>query len=290
MKVSVCMTAYNQDHYISEAIESVIYQATKFPYELVIGEDHSTDKTLDICLHHQNRHPRMIGVYPRHKNLGLARNLALTWAECRGDYIAMLEGDDIWCSPLKLQKQAVFLDSHPEYSMCFTLTDINSDQPNRHDQWPYRKNLKETLTASDILKHNLIANCSVMYRKAFPVLPAWLQSLPYCDICLHALHALNGPIGYIPELMATYRLHKGSAFESLPLLQRVKSSSVLYAALIDHLPPPYCHDARQTLLMMYLALHQWNNSAGEFGKLPLKHRLTWPLLPAEQLYHLWKVR
>ena len=74
--ISVLMTAYNQEHFISEAIESVIYQTE--PLELIIGEDHSTDKTLDICLHYKSRHPRMIGVYPRHKNLGVSRNTALT--------------------------------------------------------------------------------------------------------------------------------------------------------------------------------------------------------------------
>ena len=289
-KVSVCMTTYNQGAYISEAIESVLCQKTTFPFELVIGDDCSTDGTLEVCQRYQAKYPGVVILHPRHPNLGFAKNLALTWAECKAQYVAMLEGDDLWCSPSKLQEQADFLEANLEYSMCFALTNIKSDRPNRHDQWPYRKTKKRTLTTSDILQHNLIANCSVMYRKAFPQLPEWTQSLPYFDICLHSLHSLNGPIGYIPKLMATYRLHSGSTFESKCFTERTRLSSVVYAELANHLPAPYCHQARQTLLLMYVAQRRWRDSAGTFLRLPLKYQLTWLTIPAEQLYHLWKIR
>jgi glycosyltransferase involved in cell wall biosynthesis len=288
--VSVCMTTYNQAPYISEAIESVLCQETSFPFELVIGEDCSTDKTLEICRQYQTRYPEVIKLHPRHPNLGFAKNLALTWAECKGQYIAILEGDDLWCSPSKLQEQVDFLQANPDYSMCYTKTNIKSEEPNRHDQWPYRQTRKNTLTTSDILRHNLIANCSVMYRRAFPQLPEWTLSLPYFDICLHSLHSLNGPVGRIPKIMATYRLHGSSSFESKSYLERMRLSSVVYAELANHLPSPYCHQATETLLMMYLGLRRWRDSLQAFLRLPPKYQLTWPAIPAEQLYHMCRVR
>ena len=288
--VSVCMTTYNQAAYISEAIESVLRQETSFPFELVIGEDCSADKTLEICRQYQTRQPGIIKLHPRHPNVGFAKNLALTWAECRGPYIAILEGDDLWCSPSKLQEQIDFLQANPNYSMCYTRTNIKSDKPNRHDEWPYRQTFKTTLTTSDILRHNLIANCSVVYRRAFAQLPEWTQSLPYFDICLHALHSLRGPIGRIPKIMATYRLHSGSTFEGKSFTERMRLSSVLYTELANHLPAPYCHQARQSLLLMYLGLHRWRDSTRAFLRLPRRYQLTWPVIPAEQLYHMWKVR
>jgi len=288
--VSVCMTTYNQAAYVSEAIESVVRQETSFSFELVIGEDCSTDKTLEICRQYQTRYPEVIKLHPRQPNLGFAKNLALTWAECKGQCIAMLEGDDLWCSSSKLQEQVGFLEANPDCSMCYTLTNIRSDRHNRHDQWPYRQPSKRTPTTSDILRHNPIANCSVIYRRAFQQLPEWTQSLPYFDICLHSLHSLNGPVGRIPKIMATYRLHGGSSFESKSYMEHIRLSSVVYAALADHLPPPYSHQARQTLLLIYLGLRRWRDSSRTFLKLPPKYQLTWPAIPAEQLYHMWKVR
>jgi len=291
-KVSVCMTVYNQERYIAEAIEGVIYQTTGFPFELVIGEDHSTDGTLAVCQQYVKTHSKLIRLHPRPRNLGVARNQAQTWAECQGDYIAMLDGDDFWCSPLKLQTQAKFLDNNPSFSMCFTKCNLLSDTPNRHDRWPYRDNLKGTLTISDILRHNLIANCSVMYRRAIRQYPEWIAALPYCDIALHSLHSMGGPIGYIPELMATYRLHEGSHFESLSFFERVEYSIQMYTALANNLPQPYSAEAMQMLLMMRLGLglKRVRDSVATFRTLPLKYQLTFPLIPLEQLYHLWVIR
>lgn len=292
VKVSVCMTVYNQERFIAEAIEGVLYQSAGFPFELVIGEDHSTDGTLAVCEEYQRHHPSLIRLHARAHNLGCARNQATTWSECRGQYIAMLDGDDFWCSPLKLHRQATFLDQHADYSMCFTRCGLLSDTPNRHDRWPYRINYKQTLSTSDILRHNLIANCSVMYRRAFRQYPAWVTDLPYCDIALHSLHSLNGPIGYIPEEMATYRLHQESHFEAMPFFSRVEYSIMLYAALANNLPQPYSAEAMQMLLMMRLGLgvKKFKDSAATFRTLPLKYQVTFPLIPLEQLYHLWVIR
>jgi glycosyltransferase involved in cell wall biosynthesis len=286
------MTAYNQEQYIAEAIEGVIYQTADFPFELVIGEDHSTDGTLAVCQQYVKTHSKLIRLYARPRNLGVARNQAQTWAECQGEYIAMLDGDDFWCSPLKLQTQAKFLDNNPNFSMCFTKCNLLSDAPNRHDRWPYRDNLKGTLTISDILRHNLVANCSVMYRRAVRQYPEWIAALPYCDIALHSLHSMGGPIGYIPELMATYRLHEGSHFESLPFFERVEYSIQMYAALANNLPQPYSAEAMQMLLMMRLGLgvKKLKDTVATIRTLPLKYQVTFPLIPLEQLYHLWVIR
>jgi glycosyltransferase involved in cell wall biosynthesis len=292
VKVSVCMTVFNQEKYVGEAIEGVLYQTTGFPFELVIGEDDSTDRSLAVCQEYQQRHPSVIRLHHRDCNLGCGRNQAQTWKECQGEYIAMLDGDDLWCSPLKLLQQATFLDRHPEYSMCFTRCGLLSDEPNRHDRWPYRINCKQTLTTSDILRHNLIANCSVMYRRAFLEYPAWISELPYCDIALHSSHSLGGPIGYIPQEMAIYRLHKGSHFEAMPFFDRVEYSIELYAALANNLPQPYSAEAMQMLLMMRLGLgaKKFKDIIATLRTLPLKYQATFPLIPLEQLYHLWVIK
>ena len=116
--VSVAMIAYNVDRYISEAIESVLMQKTKFPFELIIGEDFSTDNTLQIVLEYQKKYPKIIRVLVREKNLGLTPNSVDTQNHCLGKYIALLDGDDYWTDEHKLQKQIDVLENHSEYSGC----------------------------------------------------------------------------------------------------------------------------------------------------------------------------
>lgn len=119
LKVSVLMLTYNQERYINEAIRSVMLQETNFLFELVIGNDASTDCTGTICEDWQRKYPEQIVLFNRKKNLGLQQNFIQTYARCRGQYIAICEGDDFWTDKRKLQIQADFLDTHPDYSTCF---------------------------------------------------------------------------------------------------------------------------------------------------------------------------
>lgn len=123
--VSVNMITYNHEPYIRQAIEGVMMQKTDFEFELVIGEDASTDKTREICFEYQKRYPDKIRVLWWHENLyrnphpagGNSRRVS---ARCRGEFIALCEGDDYWIDPLKLQKQVDVMRKHPNVGFCFT--------------------------------------------------------------------------------------------------------------------------------------------------------------------------
>src|SRR5580700_3234664 len=109
MKLSVAMITYNQERYIGQAIESVLAQRVNFDYEIVIGEDCSTDGTREIVRDFGRRYPNRIVPLVRDQNLGGPKNLISTLASCRGQYVALLEGDDHWTSADKLQKQVDYL-------------------------------------------------------------------------------------------------------------------------------------------------------------------------------------
>lgn len=284
--ISVCMTTYNQEKYIAEAIESVLSQKTTFPVELVIGEDCSPDGTCRVCQGYASKYPN-ITVLNHKANMGLPHNLSLVWQECKGQYIAMLEGDDFWSSPDKLQTQVELMEQHPEYSMCFTRTKVQDETGhNNHRQFPYREINKPALSLSDTIHHNLMANCSVMYRAGLaPKFPSWLLESQCPDLALHCLHLLHGLSGYIPEYMAVYRMHNQSAFESRSLAEKVSIHTHTYRALSEHLPYPYSEQARQTLIMMHLGLVVYG-----FFKMPLWFKLTGWTIALEELNHLRKVR
>ncbi|NLI41548.1 MAG: glycosyltransferase [Caldisericales bacterium] len=122
--VSVCMITYNHEPYIAQAIESVLMQQTDFPVELVIGEDCSTDNTRAIVCDYRERYPERIHLLLPEHNLGMFPNFVATLQACDGRYIALLEGDDYWTDPFKLQKQVDFLEVHPEYGLVHTDCDF----------------------------------------------------------------------------------------------------------------------------------------------------------------------
>lgn len=104
--VSVRMPTYNQEEYIRQAIESVMMQKTDFEFEVLIGDDCSTDRTREICFECQKKYPDKIRVLWSDENLFKYHgNQLRILARCRGEYIAICEGDDYWSDPLKLQKQ-----------------------------------------------------------------------------------------------------------------------------------------------------------------------------------------
>lgn len=116
--VSVIMICYNQAQYIEQAVSSVLMQKTNFRYELLIGDDASTDETPEILKKLQKQHPNIIRLFLRKHNLGATRNAYELLMEAKGKYLAFCEGDDYWLSEWKLSKQLDFLDKHKEYIGC----------------------------------------------------------------------------------------------------------------------------------------------------------------------------
>lgn len=122
IKVSIAMITYNHEPYIEQAVCSVLEQNMDFNWELIIGEDGSTDGTADIikriCRENQSRDTGRDRILPvlREKNIGMTKNAMDVLVRCRGEYIAFLEGDDYWCDRNKLSMQAAFLDLHKDYS------------------------------------------------------------------------------------------------------------------------------------------------------------------------------
>src|SRR4026207_1049489 len=98
-KVSVYLITFNQAQFIAKALESVLMQKTVFDYEIVVGDDCSTDGTIEILKSYQQRHPQKLKLVLHNENVGMMRNALDVLANCTGEYIACLEGDDYWTDP-----------------------------------------------------------------------------------------------------------------------------------------------------------------------------------------------
>jgi glycosyltransferase involved in cell wall biosynthesis len=212
-KVSVFMMAYNHAPYVAQALDSALAQKTEFPVEIVIGEDNSTDGTRSIVKDYVQRYPTRIRALLHETNIGAHRNQIAVFEACKGEYLALLEGDDYWTDPLKLQKQVSFLDKNPDYALCFHNVLVLQNEAT--EGILYNQSTQSTTTTSlDLAIRNYIATVSCMLRRSFPTMPEWFERAPAGDYSLHMMHARYGKIGYLPEVMAVYREHEQSSWQS----------------------------------------------------------------------------
>jgi len=131
-RVSILVVTYNHAKYISQCIDSIIAQKTNFAFEIILGEDGSTDGTQEICKRYAAAYPDVIRLAIRDQSkkvylYGRATgkyNLLCCLQEARGEYLAFCDGDDYWTDATKLQKQVDFLDEYQRYSFCATDREI----------------------------------------------------------------------------------------------------------------------------------------------------------------------
>jgi glycosyltransferase involved in cell wall biosynthesis len=231
--VSVCVTTYNHEAFIAQALDGILMQEAAFPYEVIVGEDCSTDGTREIVTAYQRAHPDRIRTVLPDQNLGGGGKplFAETLAHSRGAFIAFMDGDDFWTRPDKLQRQIEFLTSNPTHSMCFHEVDV-IDGSTGATTGTYTGDIDEKL---DIWGRCYIASCSPVFRReAILPLPAWYELLEFGDWPLYLVASTRGPIGRIDEVMGVYRTHPGGMWSKRDQLQRLESIINFYMDLTEH--------------------------------------------------------
>jgi len=208
-KVSICIFSYNFALYISQALESVLQQNTNFDFEIVIGDDCSTDNTRAIIAAFQEKHPRKIVLAYSDTNQGGTRNWIQTMNACKGKYIALLDGDDYFIDEYKLQKQVDLMESDDQCVLCFHAVDEvydNIDGMNKTVRFEKHKfELEDFLSIGWFIRTG-----STMFRNGIlPTQPPeWVFNFPYrYDTILHVFLGLKGHAIYIDEVMSIWRKH-----------------------------------------------------------------------------------
>ncbi len=213
-QVSVCMVTYNHSGLIAQAIESALAQETTFEYEIVIGEDGSTDGTRSIVEDYAGRFPDKIRAFLHPKNLGPQKlglqgrnNFVSTYHACKGRYIAFLDGDDYWTDSKKLQKQVDFLEAHPECVLSSHPAEILYSN-GRKRWWPSMigASSKQIRTLEDILpifnreeNLELPTPCMMIRGGLIQKFPKWFYEVFNHEIALQWLAACHGKIGFLSE-------------------------------------------------------------------------------------------
>ena len=201
--VSVMMATYNHEPYIRRAIEGVMMQQTDFEFELVIGEDCSQDRTREICLEYQKKHPDKIRVLWWHENVSkLGGNSRRILARCRGDYLAFCEGDDYWIDPLKLQKQ---VDLMRRTGAVFGVASSEWHYPDGRVRVDIYDDARTELSLQDFFKHYFHTTTYLVDRKAYLECRRQHPEILYWYDCTLAwLMAATGRVCHLPDVVSVY--------------------------------------------------------------------------------------
>ncbi len=231
MKVSISMITYNQAKIVTRAVESAVKQVTNFDFEVVIGDDFSTDGTREVLARLQAKYPGKIRLLPTDRHLGMHMNFVRTYLACRGEYLALLEGDDYWTVTDKLQKQVNFLDRHPECSICFTnALMVFADKGGKEREF-CKPDQKEISDLDDILAENFIPTCTAVYRHHITDFPSWALNLRIGDWPMNIAYARHGKIGYVPEVTAVFTKHEAGSWTGASAEEKIRNVTEMYAQL-----------------------------------------------------------
>lgn len=206
--VSVRVLTYNHEKYIARCIEGILTQKVNFPFEVIIGEDCSTDRTGEIVLAYEKSYPDIIRVIAS-QHVGGTQNAIRVHQACVGKYIANCDGDDYWIDPLKLQKQIDYLTTHPGCSMCFHDALVIQEGKTGLPSYFCPADLPETTAIEDVLtRPSFIPWASMLVRsQVLASLPKWRANLLSGDVLNQLWCAHHGNLGYINEIMSVYRHH-----------------------------------------------------------------------------------
>lgn len=215
IKVSVAILTYNQENYIREAIESVLAQQVNFELEIIVLNDGSTDNTDAIVKELAANYSQII--YIRHEqNLGIRCSIIEINKIIKGEYIAVLDGDDFWCYPYKLQTQIDFLEENTMYEGSFHDTAIQNRVKHgnsyfaAHKYYSQRYCYENDFFFPDIVDRvSIISSSSTVMRvrRIKELDMSILEDNLSIDWKLKVLIILDDKFKYFNEVWSVYRNH-----------------------------------------------------------------------------------
>lgn len=172
-KASIVILTYNHEQYIEQTLKSIFNQKINFPLRIIVADDGSKDKTLEIVKAYKDQHPKVITLLEHVKNEGVLKNVFRIFPEIKSKYIALLDGDDYWSNEHKLQKQVDFLDQNEDYAACFHdakiihLEDANTVLFNSFEKYSEKYCYQTETYPWDLLNRLIIPTSSMLLRTTF---------------------------------------------------------------------------------------------------------------------------
>lgn len=242
--ISVSVITYQHKNYIQQCLDGLLLQKTNFPFEIILGEDESSDGTREICMEYAAKFPDKIKLYLRSRkdviningNPTGRYNFIENLKACTGKYIALCEGDDYWTDPLKLQKQVDFMEANPEYAMIFTNGKVLYSTESNYSHLIYSNSKDEIKTSYDIYplpnetsdiytlaKGNYIHTAGVLFLNWVDEgIPSYMEKVTIGDWPLHLMTATKGLIKFSNEDTFCYRVHSSGIYSKKSKIEKLK--------------------------------------------------------------------
>jgi len=262
--VSVCCTTYNHEGYISEAIDGFLMQETDFPFEILIRDDCSTDKTAEIVKQYADKYPQLIKpVYEKENTFSKGvKPMSQLYKIAQGKYIAICEGDDYWTDSLKLQMQADFLEENDEYVV--TYTSVEAFDENGIIKG-YVGGAIRDLESIDLQKASSINTLTACFRNVVKELPSEFQCTKFGDLFTWSLLGRYGKGKFLSDIKPSkYRVHDGGIFSKKKKIVRQEMWLITSGALYT-----YYNRIGNKELSEYFLERNLRASISVFGLFPL---------------------
>ena len=217
--VSVICNVFNHEKYLRDALEGFVMQKTNFPFEVLVHDDASTDKSADIIREYEEKYPEIIKpIYQTENQFTRGGKITRRFQipRIQGKYVALCEGDDYWTDPLKLQKQFDFMETNPEYSMCACSTvwkNIQTGVEEKRGAIDADRDIP--LEEIIIEKRGRIFQYASIFIKteSFVAYPNWRQGLfPIGDYPLVLQAGLDGKVRMLADTMCVYRFYAANSW------------------------------------------------------------------------------
>jgi glycosyltransferase involved in cell wall biosynthesis len=255
---SVAIITYNQEGYISQTLDSIIDQEHHYSYEIVIGDDCSSDNTSNIIIDYCNKYPTIIKPLLNNKNMGVINNYYNVLSMCKGKYIMECAGDDYWL-PGKVAAQIKYMDEHIDIGMCYGRTLMYRDDIKKITRKCFgskKETVCELYSGNDIpalsvcIRHDLI---NKYIEEVKPVEKQWIME----DYPMWIWFAYNSKIKYLPQIFGVYRVLNESISHSKDLSKmlicfRSTNDIKKYYACLYQLHNIYKDETNKYLLLYYL--------------------------------------
>jgi glycosyltransferase involved in cell wall biosynthesis len=271
VKVSVCITSYNQEKYLIEAIESVLDQSL-MPFEIIIVDDCSADCSKEVIENYTKRYPRIIRPFYNAQNLGIPLTKSFCFENVKGDLVTLLDGDDRFL-PRKLEKEVEMLSKNQGTDIVFSNVFYIDENGRRIGVWC---NDNDIIGNAKNIFHEVFAQNSPFwsYRNelinynSLKKIGFYDSELPlYHDWDLRIRESKFLKITYCPELLAEYRKHPGGIHRS-HLSLHFKDLNNIYSknrTLLNDLPRPD-YKFLKNKMKINLALHANRTAREELEK------------------------
>ena len=222
--VSVCVTTFNHEPYLADALDAILAQRCDFGVEIILGEDCSSDGTLSVCRAYAEKYPEKITLIASTENVGWRANYRRCVEAARGKYIAFCDGDDYWCDDNRLAEQVALMEQQPNVGLCYTLAERRDCKGELVGRFP----IGEGHTSLDRLLHDwCVENCTTLARRDL-VLAYYTTEKPENrhewlteDLPMWLFVAAHSEVAYIDRATAVHRVFPDSVSHSTSLAKRL---------------------------------------------------------------------